>query len=69
MTSFSCPHYDSNRDACDRIGDFCVPGRPGCVLFGNSKFAVPWQQRLEAKRRDAESPPQNPESGDQRAGQ
>jgi hypothetical protein len=47
MSSFSCPHYDDSRDACQRIGDVCVPGRPGCVLFNNSGFAVPWQQRLD----------------------
>jgi hypothetical protein len=50
MSSFSCPHHDSNRDACARIGDVCVPGRPGCVLHRNSVFAVPWEKRLEAKR-------------------
>jgi hypothetical protein len=51
MSSFSCPHYSSDHDTCQRLGDFCVPGRPGCVLFKNSGFAVPWEQRLEAKRR------------------
>ena len=50
MSSFSCPHYDDRCDGCQRIGDLCVPGRPGCVLSGNSGFAVPWQQRLESKR-------------------
>lgn len=50
MSSFSCPHYDDSCDGCLKIGDLCVPGRPGCVLFKNSVFAVPWQQRLEAKR-------------------
>jgi hypothetical protein len=54
MSSFSCPHYDVNRDWCERIGDLCVPGRPGCVLYQNSVFAVPWQERLEEKRRLAE---------------
>ncbi|MCL4202947.1 MAG: hypothetical protein KJ000_10640 [Pirellulaceae bacterium] len=54
MSSFSCPHYDDEHDTCQRIGDLCVPGRPGCVLFNNSTFAVPWQQRLEAKRRERE---------------
>lgn len=37
---------------CQRIGDLCVPGRPGCVLAKNSGFAVPWEQRLEAKRQE-----------------
>lgn len=50
MSSFSCPHYDEEHDTCQRVGDLCVPGRPGCVLFKNSVFAVPWEERLAAKR-------------------
>lgn len=52
MSSFSCPHYDQCHEACVRIGDVCVPGRPGCVLYRNSVFAVPWEVRLEARRRE-----------------
>ena len=54
MSSFSCPHYDDKHEMCQRVGDLCVPGRPGCVLAKNSGFAVPWEQRLEAKRRERE---------------
>lgn len=50
MSSFSCPHYHPSVDKCLQIGDWCVPGRPGCVLYGNSAFAVPWQERLARKR-------------------
>ncbi len=50
MSSFSCPHYDLGEDHCLQLHDLCVPGRPGCVLHRDSVFAVPWQQRLEAKR-------------------
>jgi hypothetical protein len=50
MNSFSCPHYDDEHDTCQRVGDLCVPGRTGCVLFKNSVFAVPWEERLAAKR-------------------
>ena len=50
MSSFSCPHYDDEHDTCQRVGDLCVPGRTGCVLFTNSVFAVPWEERLAAKR-------------------
>lgn len=53
MSSFSCPHYHPSLDKCLKIEDVCVPGRPGCVLFGNSAFAVPWQERLARKRRRA----------------
>lgn len=66
MASFSCPHYDEYRDTCVRIGDVCVPGRPGCVLFRNSGFAVPWQQRLEAKRREQAAVPGAGESAEAR---
>ena len=50
MSSFSCPHYDDQHDTCQRVGDWCVPGRPGCVLFKNSVFGVSWEERLAAKR-------------------
>jgi hypothetical protein len=44
--SFSCPHYDINRDYCVRTRAACVPGRPGCVLQHNSTFAVPPALRI-----------------------
>lgn len=50
MTSFSCPHFMQQQDWCQRLGALCVPGRPGCVIPKSTVFAVPWQQRLEAKR-------------------
>jgi len=65
MSSFSCPHYDHQRDDCLRLAAECVPGRPGCVLFRNSVFAVPWEERLrrkQAERATAEydaSPPKS----------
>lgn len=46
--SFSCPHFDPGRDWCERVRNACVCGRPGCVLAGNSTFAVPPEQRLAA---------------------
>lgn len=49
MTSFSCPHFAQHRDWCQRLNDWCVPGRPGCVIPKTTVFAVPWQQRLAAK--------------------
>jgi hypothetical protein len=55
--SFSCPHFDINRDWCLRLDKDCVPGRPGCVLSG-AVFAVPVEQRIrerEEKRRQAEA--------------
>jgi hypothetical protein len=54
--SFSCPHFDINRDWCRRLNTDCVPGRRGCVLDGGG-FAVPAEQRVrerdEEKKREA----------------
>jgi hypothetical protein len=49
--SFSCPHFDIDRDACLRLKTDCVPGRPGCVLAG-SCFAVPVEQRLREREEE-----------------
>jgi len=46
--SFSCPHFDINRDGCLRLHKACVPGRPGCVLTG-AVFAVPVEQRIRER--------------------
>ncbi|GAB4130455.1 MAG: hypothetical protein Kow0040_08290 [Thermogutta sp.] len=55
MTSFSCPHFDMEREFCLRLRTDCVPGRRGCVLANTSVFAIPAEERLrdaeEAKRR------------------
>jgi hypothetical protein len=63
--SFSCPHFDYDRDGCWRLGKPCVPGRPGCVLRSNSVFKIPAKERLEqeaGRRRPAPEPPE--EAGD-----
>jgi hypothetical protein len=52
MSSFSCPHFDMEREHCMRLRADCIPGRPGCVLHGNSRFAVPWQERLRQKQEE-----------------
>lgn len=52
--SFSCPHFDMDREACMKVHNACVPGQPGCVLRGNSVFAVPAEIRL-AEERERES--------------
>jgi hypothetical protein len=55
--SFSCPHFDYDREGCWRLGKPCVPGRPGCVLRSNSVFRTPVEERLkeEAQRRRPDS--------------
>lgn len=49
--SFSCPHFDLERDYCRRLKTDCVPGRPGCVLDG-SVFATPVEQRLREREEE-----------------
>jgi hypothetical protein len=56
MSSFSCPHFDMEKDLCMKLRAECVPGRPGCVLRHNSEFAVPWEQRLCDKTRPIAPP-------------
>lgn len=46
--TFTCPHFDPERDYCRLLKTDCVPGRRGCVLKG-SVFAVPPEQRLEER--------------------
>lgn len=48
--TFSCPHYDIDRDRCWRLKCECVPGRPGCVMRNTGRFAVPAEQRIEEAR-------------------
>lgn len=54
MSSWSCPHLDETHDFCRRLMVSCVPGRKGCVLPKNLKFAVPPEQRVDAIDRAAE---------------
>lgn len=49
--TFTCPHFELNRDYCLRVKTDCVPGRPGCVLSG-STFAVPIEQRLREREEE-----------------
>lgn len=49
MSSFSCPHFEMQREYCMRLQTDCVPGRPGCVLSKNSVFAVPAEERIRQK--------------------
>ncbi len=53
MSSFSCPHFDMERDTCMRLDAPCVPGRLGCVLRRNSVFAVPVEERLAEREQES----------------
>ncbi len=47
MSSWSCPYFRERTDHCERLHTECVPGRKGCVLPRNLRFAVPPEQRIE----------------------
>jgi hypothetical protein len=49
MCSFSCPNFDMQREYCMKLQTDCVPGRRGCVLRGNSVFAVSAEERIRQK--------------------
>ncbi len=57
MSSFSCQHYNVQDETCRRVNADCVPGRPGCVLQHNSKFAIPIEERLRRKALEKEGRP------------
>jgi hypothetical protein len=62
MSSFSCPHYETEADQCRRLAADCVPGRLGCVLARNSVFAVPAEQRIREKESAKRQLQENPAS-------
>lgn len=59
MSSWSCPFFDEKGDWCRRLDAACVPGRGGCVLPRNLRFAVPPSQRgaPPLRRRAEDDPP------------
>lgn len=50
--AWECPHLDQSDDTCRRIKQSCVPGRKGCALPKNLKFAVPPEERVEKVQKD-----------------
>lgn len=51
--SFSCPHFDYEKDYCLRLAADCVAGRPGCVLRNTSVFYVPAENRMKPDKKPA----------------
>jgi hypothetical protein len=45
--SFSCPHYNYENELCKKIKDTCVPGKPGCVLYGKVTFASDFEKQTK----------------------
>lgn len=50
MTSWSCPHLDEKAEYCRRLKTDCVPGRPGCVLPKNLRFAKSPEERIAERK-------------------
>lgn len=51
--SFSCPHFEYEKDYCLKLATDCVAGRPGCVLRNTSVFYVPAEDRLKPGNKSA----------------
>lgn len=49
MSSFSCPHLNTESIFCIKLNVDCVPGRKGCVLTRKFQFAVPAEERIKNK--------------------
>lgn len=49
MSSFSCPHLDTEKAFCIKLNIDCVPGRKGCVLNRKFQFAIPAEERIKVK--------------------
>ena len=49
MSSFSCPHLDTEKVFCIKLNVDCVPGRKGCVLNRKFQFAIPAEERIKVK--------------------
>jgi len=47
MSSWSCPYLDEKNDFCRRLKTDCVPGRRGCILPVNIRFAVSAEERVK----------------------
>jgi hypothetical protein len=60
MSSFSCPHLDTEKIYCIRLKVDCVPGRMGCVLTRKFQFAVPAEERVKRYKSNVKSKKNNP---------
>jgi hypothetical protein len=50
MSSWSCPYFDEVNDWCRRLNTDCVPGRKGCILPCNLRYAVSPEERAIKKK-------------------
>lgn len=50
MSSFSCPHIESENIFCIKLKTDCVPGRKGCVLTPKFQFAIPAEERIKSRK-------------------
>ncbi|MCX7887470.1 MAG: hypothetical protein N3B01_09500 [Verrucomicrobiae bacterium] len=68
MSSFGCPHLEAADDRCKLLQTDCVPGRNGCLLSANPRFAFSAEERIRLKKqRDSaepfDRPPTSPVAG------
>lgn len=47
MSSFSCPHLETENTFCIKLNVDCIPGRKGCVLGKKYVFAIPAEERIK----------------------
>ncbi len=52
MSSFSCPHLDTEKTFCIKLNVDCVPGRKGCVLNRKFQFAFSVEDRMKTKQQE-----------------
>jgi hypothetical protein len=51
MSSFSCPHINTETSYCIKLDVDCIPGRKGCVLSSRKyAFAFPAEDRIKKKK-------------------
>lgn len=59
MSSFSCPHLNTETSFCILLKVDCVPGRKGCVLTRKFQFAVPAEERIKQKESQSNFKPRS----------
>ncbi len=49
MSSFSCPHLDTEKVFCIKLNVECVPCRKCCVLNSKFQFVILAEERIKIK--------------------
>lgn len=59
MSSFSCPHLNTESNYCIMLKVDCIPGRKGCVLTRKFQFAIPAEERIKQKKLESNFKPRS----------